>query len=67
MSEQESQTSLQNVLREAVLTQRHIAQKANVSPAAVSLIVNGKSKSKRIEDLIKEEAAKALEKQKTKS
>ena len=59
--------NLQELLKQAGLTQKFIAQKANVSPAAVSLISRGKSKSKRIEDLIKEEAAKTLEKQKAKS
>ena len=40
--------------------QMKIAEKAKDSPAAVSLIVAGKSKSKRIEDLIRTEVKKAL-------
>jgi predicted transcriptional regulator len=48
------------MLAKAGITQRKIAEKAKVSPAAVSLVVAGKSKSKRIEDLIQEEAEKAL-------
>ena len=56
--------NLQELLIQAGLTQKFIAQKADVSPAAISLITRGKSKSKRIEALIQEEAAKALEKQK---
>lgn len=67
MSEQKNNPSLQDLLIQAGLTQRFIAQKAKVSPAAISLIARGKSKSKRIEDLIKEEASKALEKQKAPS
>jgi len=59
----ESQTeelSLRDMLAKAGITQKKIAEKAKVSPAAVSLIVAGKSKSKRIEDLIREEVEKAL-------
>ncbi len=62
MTETAQELSLREMLQQAGLTQKQIAQKANVSPAAVSLIVSGKSKSKRIEDIIKEEAAKAMEK-----
>ena len=61
----ESQTeelSLREMLDKAGITQKKIAEKANVSPAAVSLVVAGKSKSKRIEDLIREEVEKALAK-----
>ncbi|MDZ7761500.1 MAG: hypothetical protein U5L00_14755 [Desulfovermiculus sp.] len=61
----ESQTeelSLRDMLIKAGITQMKIAQKAKVSPAAVSLVVAGKSKSKRIEDLIREEVEKALAK-----
>ncbi|MFO7803456.1 MAG: hypothetical protein R6V55_14290 [Desulfovermiculus sp.] len=46
----------------AGITQKKIAEKAKVSPAAVSLIVAGKSKSKRIEDTIRTEVEKALAK-----
>jgi len=59
----ESQTeemSLRDMMAKASIKQKYIAQKAKVSPAAVSLIVAGKSKSKRIEDLIREEVKKAL-------
>ena len=62
----ESQTeelSLRDMLTNAGITQKQIAEKAKVSPAAVSLVVSGKSKSKRIEELIREESKKALEKQ----
>jgi DNA-binding Xre family transcriptional regulator len=61
----ESQTeemSLRDMMAKASIKQKYIAQKAKVSPAAVSLIVAGKSKSKRIEDLIREEVKKALAK-----
>jgi len=62
MTETAQETSLREMLQQAGMTQKQIAQKANVSPAAVSLIVSGKSKSKRIEDIIKEETAKAMDK-----
>jgi transcriptional regulator with XRE-family HTH domain len=62
MTETAQELSLREMLQQAGITQKQIAQKANVSPAAVSLIVSGKSKSKRIEDIIKEESAKAMEK-----
>ena len=61
----ESQTeelSLREMLDKAGITQKKIAEKAKVSPAAVSLVVAGKSKSKRIEDIIREEVEKALAK-----
>ncbi len=61
----ESQTeelSLRDMLAKAGITQKKIAEKAKVSPAAVSLIVAGKSKSKRIEDIIRVEVDKALSK-----
>ena len=61
MSEPENEMSLRELLQEAGLTQKHIAKKANCSPAAVSLIVHGKSKSQRIENIIRKEAAKILE------
>ncbi len=62
----ESQTeelSLREMLDKAGITQKKIAEKAKVSSAAVSLVVAGKSKSKRIEDLIREEVEKALAKE----
>ena len=59
MSEQE--LSLRELLQQSGITQKHIAKKAKVSPAAVSLIVSGKSKSQRIEDIIRKETAKILE------
>ena len=61
----ESQTeelSLRDMLAKAGITQKKIAEKAKASPAAVSLIVAGKSKSKRIEDIIRAEVEKALAK-----
>jgi predicted transcriptional regulator len=61
MSEiQTEELSLREMLTKAGITQKMIAEKAKVSPAAVSLIVAGKSKSKRIEDIIRAEAEKAL-------
>ena len=61
MSEsQAEEMSLRDMMAKAAIKQKYIAQKAKVSPAAVSLIVAGKSKSKRIEDLIREEVKKAL-------
>ena len=62
----ESQTeelSLRDMMAKAGITQKKIAEKAKVSPAAVSLVVAGKSKSKRIEDLIQAEVEKALAKE----
>ncbi|MDZ7759470.1 MAG: helix-turn-helix domain-containing protein [Desulfovermiculus sp.] len=61
----ESQTeelSLREMLAKAGITQKNIAEKAKVSPAAVSLIVAGKSKSKRIKELIRAEVEKSLAK-----
>ncbi len=64
MSEsQAEEMSLRDMMAKAAIKQKYIAQKAKVSPAAVSLIVAGKSKSKRIEDLIREEVKKALAKE----
>ena len=60
MTEHDTEMSLRELLQQAGLTQKKIAQKANVSPAAVSLIVSGKSKSKRIEEIIRNEASKAM-------
>jgi transcriptional regulator with XRE-family HTH domain len=59
---QTQELTLREMLAQAGITQKKIAEKAKVSPAAVSLIVAGKSKSKRIEDLIREEVEKALTK-----
>lgn len=42
------------------IKQKFIAKRANVSPAAVSLVTNGKSKSQRIENIIRKEATKIL-------
>ncbi|MFO7876743.1 MAG: helix-turn-helix transcriptional regulator [Desulfovermiculus sp.] len=67
MTEQEKEMSLKEMLQQAGITQKKIAQKANVSPAAVSLIVSGKSKSRRIEEIIREETAKALKQSKQQS
>ncbi|MFO7877761.1 MAG: helix-turn-helix transcriptional regulator [Desulfovermiculus sp.] len=64
MSEiQTEELSLREMLAKAGITQKKIAEKAKVSPAAVSLIVAGKSKSKRIEDIIRAETEKALAEQ----
>mgnify|MGYP006290834023 CR=1 FL=1 len=52
--------SLRDLLKETGITQKSIAKKAKVSPAAVSLVVAGKSKSRRIEELIRKETAKSL-------
>lgn len=52
--------TLREMLAKAGITQRKIAEKAKVSPAAVSLIVAGKSRSQKIEDIIRKEAEKAL-------
>ncbi|MGM0760822.1 MAG: helix-turn-helix domain-containing protein [Thermodesulfobacteriota bacterium] len=57
---QTEELSLREMLAKAGITQKKIAEKAKVSPAAVSLIVAGKSKSKRIEDIIRAEVEKAL-------
>ncbi|MFO7802755.1 MAG: helix-turn-helix transcriptional regulator [Desulfovermiculus sp.] len=58
---QTEELSLREMLTKAGITQRRIAEKAKVSPAAVSLIVAGKSKSKRIEGIIREEMEKSLD------
>ena len=60
MSEDISSLSLKELMQQAGIKQNDIAKKAKVSPAAVSLIANGKSKSMRIENLIRQEAEKAL-------
>jgi transcriptional regulator with XRE-family HTH domain len=52
--------TLREMLAKAGITQKKIAEKAKVSPAAVSLVVAGKSKSQRIEDLIRKEADEVL-------
>ena len=52
--------TLREMLAKAGITQRKIAEKAKVSPAAVSLVVAGKSKSQKIEDIIRKETEKAL-------
>ncbi|MFO7803074.1 MAG: helix-turn-helix transcriptional regulator [Desulfovermiculus sp.] len=60
---QTEELTLREMLTKAGITQKKIAEKAKVSPAAVSLIVAGKSKSKRIEDIIRAEVEKALAEQ----
>ncbi|MDZ7762206.1 MAG: hypothetical protein U5L00_18375 [Desulfovermiculus sp.] len=59
----ESQTeelSLRDMLIKAGITHDEDRSKSQSLPAAVSLVVAGKSKSKRIEELIREEVEKAL-------
>ena len=58
--DQTKELSLGQMLAKAGITQKKIAEKAKVSPAAVSLVVAGKSKSQRIEDIIRKETEKAL-------
>ncbi|WP_027371470.1 helix-turn-helix domain-containing protein [Desulfovermiculus halophilus] len=52
------QKNLSELMKEYGIKQKSIAKMAKVSPAAVSLVVNGKSKSGRIEGIIMEEVAK---------
>lgn len=54
----EEQQNLSEQMREYGIKQKSIAKIAKVSPAAVSLVVNGKSKSGRIEGIIMEEITK---------
>ena len=54
----ENQKNLSEIMREYGIKQKTIAKIAKVSPAAVSLVVNGKSKSSRIEGIILEEINK---------
>ncbi|MDZ7759071.1 MAG: hypothetical protein U5L00_02280 [Desulfovermiculus sp.] len=54
----ENQQNLSELMREYGIKQKSIAKIAKVSPAAVSLVVNGKSKSGRIEGIILEEITK---------
>ena len=49
---------LQDRMKKAGVKQVDIAAKANVSPAAVSLVVRGLSTSKRIIDMIRDEIEK---------
>jgi transcriptional regulator with XRE-family HTH domain len=51
-------TELKQLIEKAGLKQKDIAKKARCSPVAVSLVVNGKSVSARIEQIIREEAEK---------
>ena len=51
------------LLKKAGLTQTYIAQKARVSCTAVSFVVNGKFTSTHIENIIREELARASAKQ----
>ena len=53
------QSYLQQLLKKAGITQIYISQKAQVTCAAVSLMVTGKSSSRHIEKIIREEVAKA--------
>ncbi len=53
------QSSLKKLLKKAGITQTYIAQKAQVTCATVSLTVTGKSSSRHIEKIIREEVAKA--------
>ena len=53
------QSSLQQLLKKAGITQTYIGQKAQVAYATVSLTVTGKSSSRPIEKIIREEVAKA--------
>jgi transcriptional regulator with XRE-family HTH domain len=48
-------TELRRLMEEAGLKQRDIARKAKCSPAAVSLVANGRSVSARIEKVIRDE------------
>ena len=59
---QTEELSLREMLKKTRITQKKIAEKAKVSPAAISLIMADKSKSKRIEDLIRLEVKKVLAK-----
>jgi predicted transcriptional regulator len=59
---QSEELSLGEMLARAGITQKKIAEKAKVSPAAVSLVVAGKSKSQRIADIIRKETEKELTK-----
>jgi predicted transcriptional regulator len=54
--------TLNEKMKEAGVKQSDIAKKANVSPAAVSLVSRGLSASKRITELIEEEIKKKKEK-----
>ena len=54
----ENEQNLSELMREYGIKQKSIAKIAKVSPAAVSLVVNGKSKSGRIEGIIMEEITK---------
>lgn len=48
-------------MKQAGVKQKDIAKKANVSPAAVSLVSRGLSVSKRLTDMIEEEIKKKEE------
>lgn len=61
----ENQQNLSELMREYGIKQKSIAKIAKVSPAAVSLVVNGKSKSGRIESIIMEEITKKKKEQET--
>jgi len=53
------QPPLKKLLLKAGIKQKHIARKAQVTDAAVSLVVRGKSTSRHIEKVVRQEAAKA--------
>ena len=55
----DAQPPLKKLLIKTGIKQKVIAQKAQVSDAAVSLTVTGKSRSRHIEKIIREEVAKA--------
>ncbi|MGM0759697.1 MAG: hypothetical protein ACQEUB_08315 [Thermodesulfobacteriota bacterium] len=59
----EKEQNLSELMREYGIKQKSIAKIAKVSPAAVSLVVNGKSKSGRIEGIIMEEITKKKQEQ----
>ncbi|MFW5970485.1 MAG: helix-turn-helix domain-containing protein [Desulfovermiculus sp.] len=52
-------TDLKQLMEKAGLKQVDIAKKAKCSPAAVSLVVNGKSVSARIDQIIRDECKEA--------
>ncbi len=57
---QTQQPTFREMLSKAGITQKKIAKKAKVSPAAVSLVVAGKSRSQRVEEIIRNKVEKAL-------
>lgn len=55
--------TLQDRMKEAGVKQKDIAEKANVTPAAVSLVSRGLSVSKKITDIANEEIEKKKKEQ----